>query len=128
MRISSSTILLIAVVALFGCVHPKNASRATAANTTTIAEREILQQSQVKDSTDVVTFFRDGSVELTSGGNTVKGSLYRAMPEMSELTFPGANPGSPSRIITAWKRYDPSVSSLAYAYSNYTDLHYWSPK
>ena len=126
MKISSTTILLITALACFGCARSKSnvGSTAPAAATITIPKREVQQQILVKDSTDTVTFFSDGSVELTSGGKTVKGTLRPAMPEMSELTFPGANPGSPIRIISAWKRYDPSLLPLFYK-SNYTDLVYW---
>jgi len=130
MKISSATILWMTAVACFGCARLKSdvASTAPASATNTIAKREVRQQCLVKDSTDVVTFFRDGSVELTTGGKTVSGSLRPAMPEAAELTFPGASPKSPSRTIWAWKRYDHSVTPLMLYESNYTELVYWPKK
>src|SRR5262249_38432712 len=115
---------LIAVFSFFGCSRAKNdVSHTTpAAATNAFVERGIRQRCPVKDSTDVVTFFSDGSVELTSDGKTVAGSIRPAMPEAAELSFPGTTPKAPSRTIWASKRYDRNAP-LGYV-SNWTDLVY----
>jgi len=83
MRISYLLALAITALHFVGCskqTSPNRAavgfSQAVAAVTNATALHEIRERFKVNGTDDVVTFFRDGSVEVASGDKTIRGA-YR---------------------------------------------------
>jgi len=96
----------VTVIGLIGCSRSKSNidSAVPALTTNSAATRQIKQQCQIKDTADVVTFFTDGTVELTCDGKSVGGGDSRpGAPDLTVLTFPG--PGT----VWAFRRRDTNV-------------------